>query len=120
VQLLNGSSVAIATATTDASGHYSFTGLPPGTYSVRFAPVAGYTFSAFPSGSTGPITLTSGQAYLDADIGLYRGSSFPACVSVGVCLSVQETPLHCHVSSAEVLPLPDLVLERAVNMLHCL
>ena len=35
IQLLNGSGTVIATTTTDTSGNYSFTGLAPGTYSVR-------------------------------------------------------------------------------------
>lgn len=35
IQLLNGSNSVIATTTTDTSGNYSFTGLAPGTYSVR-------------------------------------------------------------------------------------
>lgn len=35
IELLNGASVVVATTTTNASGGYSFTGLAPGTYSVR-------------------------------------------------------------------------------------
>lgn len=35
VELLNSSNVVIATTTTDAAGRYSFTGLAPGSYSVR-------------------------------------------------------------------------------------
>ena len=83
VQLLNATGAVIATATTDASGHYGFTGLQAGTYSVHFQPVAGFTFSAYPSGSTGPITLATGQAYLDADIGLYQGASCLLSTTLG-------------------------------------
>ena len=35
IQLLNASSTVVGTATTDTSGNFSFTGLAPGTYSVR-------------------------------------------------------------------------------------
>ncbi len=35
IELLNSSGTVIATTTTDASGNYSFTGLAPGSYSVR-------------------------------------------------------------------------------------
>lgn len=35
IELLNVASATVATATTDASGNYSFTGLAPGTYSIR-------------------------------------------------------------------------------------
>lgn len=35
IELLNAASALIATTTTDATGNYSFTGLAPGTYSVR-------------------------------------------------------------------------------------
>jgi uncharacterized repeat protein (TIGR01451 family) len=35
IDLLNGSGAVVATATTDASGNYIFSGLQPGTYSVR-------------------------------------------------------------------------------------
>ncbi len=35
MQLLNGSSTVVGTTTTDTSGNFSFTGLAPGTYSVR-------------------------------------------------------------------------------------
>ena len=83
VQLLDVlTSKVVASATTDAAGHYSFTGLAAGTYNVTFQPVAGYAFSAFPGGSTGPITLAANQTYLDADMGLYQGADVLPCVLV--------------------------------------
>ena len=87
VELLRGATV-IATTTTDASGHYSFSDLVPGTYSIAFGPPSGYRFSnasqgnssaadsdvTHPStGQTEPFTLSSGQTNNDIDAGVYAG-----------------------------------------------
>ncbi len=62
--------VVIATATTNASGLYSFTGLVPGTpYSVSFTAPAGYTATTFPAGSSNAVTLASGENNLTIDAG---------------------------------------------------
>ncbi|OWK43206.1 hypothetical protein FRUB_02805 [Fimbriiglobus ruber] len=42
VVLLDASGNPVATTTTDANGHYTFTDLTPGTYSVQVTPPAGY------------------------------------------------------------------------------
>ena len=36
VQLLDGNGNVVATTTTDASGHYTFQGIPPGSYTLHF------------------------------------------------------------------------------------
>ena len=65
--------VVIANTTSDANGRYSFAGVPPGTYSVWFTAPANTSFSTYPSGQTPLFSLSSGQVYLDADIGQYQG-----------------------------------------------
>ncbi|MRW93681.1 hypothetical protein GJ699_27170 [Duganella sp. FT80W] len=74
----NGNPVPGAVATTDANGHYQFTNLPPGTYSVQFDKSTlptGYDFTSAASGAPGnggsdadtgtgktaQVTLVSGQ-----------------------------------------------------------
>ncbi|RYJ00151.1 MAG: hypothetical protein EON47_14650, partial [Acetobacteraceae bacterium] len=50
VTLLNGSGATLATTTTAGGGAYSFGGLAPGDYAVRFATPAGYTITAKDAG----------------------------------------------------------------------
>ena len=74
----NGNAVPGAVATTDANGHYQFTGLQPGAYSVQFdkatlpagyslttastgAPGSGGSDASLDTGTTGKITLASGD-----------------------------------------------------------
>ncbi len=45
VHLKNSSGTIVSTTTTNAMGEYSFTGLNPGTYSVQFVKLAGYSFT---------------------------------------------------------------------------
>ncbi len=45
VRLLNGSGAVIGQVTTDATGHYQFSGLAAGTYQLEFVAPVGYTFS---------------------------------------------------------------------------
>lgn len=90
VTLFNASGVAIASTVTDAFGAYSFTRLPPSSYTVQFTPPANYDFTtqttgtatgsdANPStGRTPAITLTGGQTNNDIDCGLV-----PAQTSLG-------------------------------------
>ena len=75
------------TATTDASGNYSFNNLKPGTYSVQFDKAtlpANYVFTAqgqggadvdsdanVTTGKTGQVTLNSGDNNHDLDAGVY-------------------------------------------------
>ncbi|MEO8606576.1 MAG: SdrD B-like domain-containing protein [Chloroflexota bacterium] len=51
VHLLNSSGTQIGSTTTNASGIYSFTNLPPGTYAVEFVLPGGYIFTARDLGS---------------------------------------------------------------------
>jgi hypothetical protein len=62
-----------ATATTDSSGHYSFTGLAPGTYLVRelipahsFQPI---WLQSLPVAGFYSVTLTNGQSAVNEDFG---------------------------------------------------
>ncbi|OEZ91580.1 SdrD B-like domain-containing protein [Duganella phyllosphaerae] len=74
----NGNAVPGAVATTDANGHYQFTGLQPGAYSVQFdkatlpagyslttastgAPGSGGSDASVDTGTTGKVTLASGD-----------------------------------------------------------
>jgi len=82
VDLYDGNGL-LATAYTDASGHYSFTDLPPGNYSMRFEARSGYKFSpkeassdlldsdAAADGQTAGIILHSGDSDPSWDAGLY-------------------------------------------------
>ena len=77
------------TTTTNGSGAYAFTDLPPGDYRVEFVPPAGYTLTgqdrggddaadsdADPAtGRTTAITLVSGENDPDWDAGMYRPAS---------------------------------------------
>ncbi|OQX07623.1 MAG: hypothetical protein BWK80_49265, partial [Desulfobacteraceae bacterium IS3] len=85
VNLLSASGGVIASAVTDGSGWYQFTGLVPGSYAVSFEAPAGYHFSPKNQGSdtakdsnadtatgrTDVITLSSGGHNPTIDAGLY-------------------------------------------------
>ncbi|MFZ4410845.1 MAG: SdrD B-like domain-containing protein, partial [Paracraurococcus sp.] len=84
VNLLQGGSV-ISTQTTGAGGAYSFTPLPPGSYSVQVVAPSGYALTLANrgldtadsdvdavTGLSGAYTLAEGQADLTADAGLYQ------------------------------------------------
>ncbi|OWK43205.1 hypothetical protein FRUB_02804 [Fimbriiglobus ruber] len=74
VVLLDGSGNPIATTTTDANGHYTFTDLPPGTYQVQVTPPPGYASSTGTNGSpTGPAEPGSTN-YTDSGNGLDHGT----------------------------------------------
>ncbi|MBV2262560.1 MAG: carboxypeptidase regulatory-like domain-containing protein, partial [Thauera sp.] len=78
---------ALASTTTDAAGHYGFTGLVPGNYVVKFVTPTGYSLSpvdvgadgsdsdAALSGFTGCYTLASGETNNTVDAGLYQGAA---------------------------------------------
>ncbi|MCW1925853.1 SpaA isopeptide-forming pilin-related protein [Luteolibacter arcticus] len=80
------------TATTNASGLYSFTGLMPGSYYVIFDPVAGYLRSladqgadasdsdANAAGRTHTVTLTGGQSDLTLDAGYFQPGTITGSV----------------------------------------
>lgn len=81
---LLGAAGASVTTTTDASGHYSFANLTPGSYGVSVTPPAGTVISPRTSttntagdsdvsaaGVFAPVTLSSGQAEPHVDAGLF-------------------------------------------------
>jgi predicted extracellular nuclease len=84
VSLCDANGVVIATTTSDENGEYKFTGLEPGTYSVRFAPTEGKVFTdqdvgpddtidsdvdSF-TGETGVIVVGDGENVMDVDAGV--------------------------------------------------
>ncbi len=86
VELLDSSGDVVATTTTSASGYYQFSLLNAGTYSVQFILPSGDTGAGFStqgassdgtvassansSGLTNTITLSTGQQWLDENVGL--------------------------------------------------
>ncbi|WBS05556.1 carboxypeptidase regulatory-like domain-containing protein [Pseudoduganella sp. SL102] len=77
VSLLDADGKVVATASTDAGGHYKFGDLKPGTYSLQFDAATlpeGVTFASG-NGSTAQVTLSSGQdAVFEAPANLQLGS----------------------------------------------
>jgi hypothetical protein len=85
VTLYGVASNVVATTLTDVSGVYVFSNLLPGAYAVGFMPPSGYgitlrnatndvALDSNPSRTTGitdPVTLTSGQADMTVDAGIY-------------------------------------------------
>ncbi len=89
VELLANDGTVVATTTTPADGSYSFTGVAPGTYRVRFAVPGSFEFTRIDAGSddsldsdanqatsqTAPFTVESGEVNDTIDAGvLSRGS----------------------------------------------
>ena len=88
VQLLTCAGSPVASTTTDANGHYLFSGLLPGSYKVQVTAPTGYLFSPQDQGSDDTIdsdtdgtgltactTLASGQTDTTWDAGLYPPAS---------------------------------------------
>ncbi len=89
VDLLNASGTIIAVTTTDATGHYLFSGVNPGSYQVEFVAPFGYRFTTQVAGNgsqtvsaanvmtgrTGLFALASGQNIVVEDAGLVFGGS---------------------------------------------
>ena len=85
VTLFDSNNNVVKTITTDATGHYLFSNLPAGNYTVGFAlPSAGFFFSppnqgnndavdsdAGQNGQTGTISLAAGQTDLTVDAGIF-------------------------------------------------
>jgi hypothetical protein len=61
IQLRNNGTSTVLPATTDASGNFSFLGLPPGTYTLSEVVPAGFTQTAPPAPGTFTVTLSPGQ-----------------------------------------------------------
>jgi uncharacterized repeat protein (TIGR01451 family) len=84
VTLYDGSGNVMATDITDGDGHYLFTDLPAGTYSVGFTLPVGFEFTAQTTGTangsdadsvtglTATVTLAAGQQNLDLDAGIVQ------------------------------------------------
>ncbi len=103
VKLYNGAgTVVLATTTTNASGLYSFTDLPPASYLVQFVALSGYQFTTANQGSdatdsdvdvltgkTAVFTLTSGQTNNSID----AGQLLPAS-SIGLTKLVDNATPH--------------------------
>ena len=100
VSLRNGDGVVISTTVSDSTGLYQFINLDPGTYGIHFALPSGYTFTESPelqgeiasfgagpllgdinsdadiqTGATKLVSVTSGEAILSLDAGLFRPAS---------------------------------------------
>jgi protocatechuate 3,4-dioxygenase beta subunit len=72
VDLLNSSQTVISTATTDANGNYSFTGLAAGSYTVAEVPQSGYVQTAPTAPGTYAVTLATGQTINDLNFGDFQ------------------------------------------------
>lgn len=95
------------TANTNSSGSYMFTGLAPGTYTVRVAPYPG-NIATSPASSVQTITVTGGQLGTPGPLGMIPSSSLSP-------LSYNPMPFGAHnpdVQTAEVTGLYNLVLGR--------
>jgi len=80
VQLLDGNGNVLFTTYTNSSGHYIFTGLPTGTYQVRFGIPSGYSSATTTSQNNGvpafdsDVPTGSGTTFLSPMISLNTGS----------------------------------------------
>ena len=107
VELYSGNSCsgsAVATTVTDGSGHYSFSNLAPGTYSVKFIPPSGYVFSPqnhgsddsvdsdpdMSTGCTDSIDLSAGEHDTTWDAGMYPAPQVAVTKRIPDQESVQE------------------------------
>lgn len=62
IELLDNNNIVIATATTDASGNYSFPNIAPGNYTIRLTVPSGYTITGTSDGGNDnliPMTITN-------------------------------------------------------------
>lgn len=104
VFLYNCSDVVIDTTLTDANGNYSFSGLTPGSYYVKFVAPSGYSFTVKDAGSndsldsdvdvltgkTNCTTLSSGENDLSWDAGLVLSTT-----DYSVSKTVSDTVFTC-------------------------
>lgn len=74
VELLDGAGHVVGTTTTNTDGHYSFTNLLPGTYSIRVTPPAGaWRFSPTGAGSDGTLDSDGNASGVSASFTLISG-----------------------------------------------
>jgi streptogramin lyase len=93
---------------TDALGYYAFTGLTPGTYTVRLVPYPG-NIATYPNNSTQTVTVAGGQLGSPSQLGLLPTTSL-------LPLTYDPSPFGTHnpdVQTAEVNGLYNLILHRA-------
>jgi streptogramin lyase len=95
-------------AITNIFGYYTFTGLAPGTYTVRIAPYPG-NVATFPNNSTQTVTLTGGQLGSPSQLGFFSTSPL---IPITYNLSPFGTK-NPDVQTAEVNGLYELILGRA-------
>jgi streptogramin lyase len=96
------------TANTDALGYYAFTGLPPGTYTVRLALYPG-NIATYPNNATQTVIVAGGQLGSPSQLGLLPTSSL-------IPLTFNPSPFgskNPDVQTAEVIALYHLILGRA-------
>ncbi len=87
VTLRNGLNAVVGTATTDATGRYSFASLPADTYTVTVVPPANF-FPTFDvdgiiSPNTATLTLPSGANRTDVDFGYVYIAPAPSVATIG-------------------------------------
>ena len=95
VRLYNASDAVMAVTTSSVAGAYSFANLPPGLYTVAFAPPPGWNFTTSNVGSdasdsdplagtnrTAAVTLVSGQTDNTVDAGFYADAALSGYVRV--------------------------------------
>ncbi|HKM53713.1 MAG TPA: SdrD B-like domain-containing protein, partial [Isosphaeraceae bacterium] len=75
VQLLNGSSQVVQTATTDSHGDYAFTITSAGTYTIQEVLQSGYLLTT-PASVSYTETLSSGQSIANLNFGVFQKVSF--------------------------------------------
>ncbi len=89
VELLASDGTVLGSTSTAADGSYSFVGVAPGTYRVRFTPPGSYDFAPLDAGSndaldsdanqstgeTAPFTVESGEVNNTIDAGVLNGAS---------------------------------------------
>ena len=74
INLLNSSGNVVASATTDASGNYTLSGVGPGSFTIQEALQAGYIQTAPSTGSISIIS-SSGAQYPNENLGVYKAVS---------------------------------------------
>lgn len=98
VELLNGS-VVPESVTTDATGHYSFPAIPPGTYSLQVVPPANYS-QTYPSSGPVPFTVAAcGSETQNFGLADYTPPSVTCPPSITIATNF--TPIFCTFSPSD-------------------
>ena len=120
VALLDGERSVVATATTGATGAYSLTAVPTGSFVLRFTPPAGYALST-PAGGDTFLAVRSGESQDGRNVGvrlpggsvaghMWLGASPNGVADVAVALTdAAGTPVGSSVTAADgSFSIPDL------------